>query len=185
MSLSVAMAATLAPEYEPAPFERVMAEHTPRVYRSLRYLGVPDADLPDASQEVFLVVYRRLEEFRGDASLSTWIYQICFRVARACRRRAASRRDEPVAELPVVMVDADQERAMQIEQTRHRLLLALDALPEDQRAVIVLHELEELPMSQVATLVGCPLFTAYSRHRLARKRLEESLTRVAAEGSHG
>lgn len=169
------MVATPAPRSEPVTFETVLDRHAARVYRSLRYLGVSEPDLPDISQEVFLVVYRRLEEFRGDASLSTWIYEICVRIARAWRRRAAARRDAPVAELPAVPVDADQESRLQLERTRRRLLQLLDKLPEDQRTVVVLHELEELKMADVATLLGCPLFTAYSRLRLARKRLEQLL----------
>jgi RNA polymerase sigma-70 factor (ECF subfamily) len=162
-----------------------MHEHTPRVWRSLRYLGVSEADLPDASQEVFLVVHRRLEEFRGEASLSTWIYEICCRVAKAWRRRAASRRDAPMAEPPTVAVDADQEVTLQVERARHRLTRLLDELPEDQRAVVVLHELEELSMREVASLLNCPLFTAYSRLRLARNRLSQLLKRTDAEVGHG
>jgi RNA polymerase sigma-70 factor (ECF subfamily) len=170
---------------EESPFEQVMREHAPRVIRSLRYLGVPEADLPDASQEVFLVVHRRLQEFRGEASLSTWIYEICFRVARAWRRRTATRRDAPVAELPIVPMDATQEAALQVARARERLLQILDDLPEEQRAVIVLHELEEVKMSEVASLLKCPLFTAYSRLRLARKRLEQLLTQTNFEVEYG
>lgn len=179
------MVAISAPQYEPAPFEKVMQEHTPRVFRSLRYLGIPDADLPDACQEVFLVVHRRLDQFRGDATLSTWIYEICIRVARAWRRRAAARRDAPMAEPPVVSIEPEQESCLRVEHARRHLLHLLDELPEEQRAVIVLHELEELKMAEVATLVGCPLFTAYSRLRLARKRLEQLVTRADPEVDHG
>jgi RNA polymerase sigma-70 factor, ECF subfamily len=179
------MTALSVPPDQQSPFEKVMQEHTPRVIRSLRYLGVSEADLPDASQEVFLVVHRRLHEFRGEASLSTWIYEICFRLARAWRRRAAARRDAPVAELPTVGTDATQESALQVARARHRLLQMLDELPEEQRAVVVLHELEELKMADVASLLNCPLFTAYSRLRLARKRLEQLLTRADSEVEHG
>jgi len=179
------MVAVRAPQYEPATFEVVIEEHTAKVYRSLRYLGVPESDLPDASQEVFLVVHRRLDEFRGEASLSTWIYEICFRVARAWRRRAAARRDAPTADPPVVSVDANQESLLHVAQTRRRLLQMLDKLPEDQRTVIVLHELEEMKMAEVAALLGCPLFTAYSRLRLARKRLEQLLVQADSEVDHG
>jgi RNA polymerase sigma-70 factor (ECF subfamily) len=65
------------------------------------------------------------------------------------------------------------------------LLKILDELPEEQRAVVVLHELEEVRMAEVATLLGCPLFTAYSRLRLARRRLEQLLTQQATEVEYG
>lgn len=185
VSLSCAMIVSSVTPAEESPFEKVMQEHSPRVMRSLRYLGVSESDVPDASQEVFLVVHRRLQEFRGEASLSTWIYEICFRVARAWRRRSSGRRDAPVAELPVVGIAATQESALQVARARHRLLQILDELPEEQRAVIVLHELEELKMSEVASLLRCPRFTAYSRLRLARKRLEQLLAEADFEVEHG
>ena len=155
-----------------------MNEHTDRVWRTLRYLRVPEADLADASQEVFLVVFRRLPEFRGQARLSTWIYEICLRIALASKRRAAARKELPLGELPERVnddapPDSDRVRARQV------LAAALEQLPDEQRAVIVLHEIEELSMRRVAAILGCPLFTAYSRHRLARKRLKQLL----AEGS--
>src|SRR6202035_1687813 len=68
-------------------FRRIFDGHAPTVTRTLRYLGVPEADLMDAAQEVFLVVNRRFREFEGRSSLSTWIRQICLRVALSTRRR--------------------------------------------------------------------------------------------------
>jgi RNA polymerase sigma-70 factor (ECF subfamily) len=181
VSLSLIMDAVTEPPPEVTTFVKVMEDHMPRVWRSLRYLGVPEFDLPDTCQEVFLVVHRRLGEFRGEACLSTWIYEICCRVAKAWRRRTAARRDAPMAETPVVAVDAQQESALEIARARHELSRLLDELPEEQRAVIVLHELEELPMHRVARLLGCPLFTAYSRLRLARKRLQRLLSERHSE----
>ena len=184
VNLALPMDGKLASPCQASSFEEIMRTHTPRVWRSLRYLGVSDAELPDASQEVFLVVHRRLREFRGEASLGTWIYAICCRVAKASRRRAAARRDAPMAEPPLGTIDADQESALQLERARHRLTQALDELPENQRDIVVLHELEELSMRQVAQVLDCPLFTAYSRLRLARKKLEQLLMRTDAEVGH-
>ncbi len=89
MSSSTTTAAGLPPV-----FVTIVAEHTARVWRFLRYQGVPEADLPDGSQEVFLVVHRRLPEFRGDAALTTWLYEICLHVGRARRRKHAARRED-------------------------------------------------------------------------------------------
>jgi RNA polymerase sigma-70 factor (ECF subfamily) len=184
VSLSLAMAEPSTTRFSASSFEEVMIEHTPRVFRSLRYLGVPEADVKDAAQEVFLVVHRRLDEFRGEASISTWIYEICNRIAKASRRRSASRRDAPVPEPPVVPIDANQESDLAAEQARQRLKQMLELLPEEQRLVIVLHEIEELSMRDVANLVNCPIFTAYSRLRLARKRLEQLLSMANSEEFH-
>ena len=151
------------------------------MWRTLRYFGVREADLPDASQEVFLVMHRRLPEFRGDAKLSTWVYGICCRVGMAFRRRARSNRQELVSEPPTEPVEARQHADLEILETRSRLTRLLEELPEEQRAVFVLHEIEELAMHEVATLVDCPLFTAYSRLRLAKKRLRDRLRAISEE----
>jgi RNA polymerase sigma-70 factor (ECF subfamily) len=159
-----------------------MRSQVDRVWRTLKYLGVRDADLPDAAQEVFLVVHRRLPEFRGDAKVETWIYEIACFTAKAWRRKAATRRDRPPSEsLPVIPIDAAQEADLDDARSRARLERLLEELPEEQRAVVVLHEIEELPMREVADLLGCPMFTAYSRLRLAKKRLQKALEAAREE----
>jgi RNA polymerase sigma-70 factor (ECF subfamily) len=164
-------ATNLAPPL-PAAFLAIVREHTPRVWRFLRYQGVPEADLQDGSQEVFLVVHRRLGEFRGDAQLTTWLYQICLHVGRARRRQRAARREElrssPDAEASAGTVIAAFE-------ARRVVTALLERLPEEQRAVVVLHEIEELTMPEVAKVVGCPVFTAYSRLRLAHQKMKKLL----------
>jgi RNA polymerase sigma-70 factor (ECF subfamily) len=157
-------------------FRQIFDSHAQAVTRTLRYLGVPESDLMDAAQEVFLVVNRRFREFQGRASLSTWIRQICLRVALSTRRRRGRRREEVVEQPPDAGADADQHA--RIERSEQRALLngLLDALDDDQRAVIVLYEIELLPMREVAETVGCPLQTAYSRRKAALERLRAALT---------
>lgn len=159
----------------------LIRENGVRVWRSLRYLGVDDQDLPDASQEVFLVVHRRLAEFRGESSFETWLFGICVGIARNARRRTMSQRKRfsSLVEGDEIGRDSGIERTLDLERARDRLRQALDLLPEEQREVFVLHEIEELGMRAVATTVGCPLFTAYSRLRRAR----QSLTRLVEGGS--
>lgn len=146
--------------------------HGPHVWRSLRYLGVAEADLADASQEVFVVVHRRIADFRGDAKFETWLYGICLGIARNHRRKQLKAAHcETVDAQLAEPVPTDHEAA--IDQHRMRLALrrALDRITPEQREVFVLHEIEELGMSSVAEAVGCRLFTAYSRLRLARRNL--------------
>src|SRR5687768_11748421 len=70
---------------------QVFDEHAAYVWRALRHLGVPDSELDDYCQEVFLVVHRQLATFEGRSKLRTWIYGICLRVASDRRRRARVR----------------------------------------------------------------------------------------------
>src|SRR6188472_4434348 len=71
-------------------FEAAYRAHFAFAWRSLRRLGVPERDLPDATQEVFLVVHKKLPDFDARSRLSTWVYAICLRVASDRRRRASN-----------------------------------------------------------------------------------------------
>src|SRR3954469_16481511 len=74
---------------------QVFDEHARYIWRTLRHLGVSDADTPDLCQEVFVTVHDRLPSFEGRSSLRTWLYGICIRGASEPRRRAYVRRERP------------------------------------------------------------------------------------------
>ena len=155
-------------------FEEVFRSEAASVGRALRYLGVNDAALDDACQEVFLIVHRRLHEFAG-GSVRAWIRQICVNVARTQRRTVRRRREEVVDVPPEAAVDATQHGAVEERQFRAHLLRLLDTLSEEQRTVFVLFELEQIAMAEVAAAVGCPVPTAYSRLRAARAAVRERI----------
>ena len=111
---------------------------------------------------------RKLDGFEGRSSLRTWLYGICLRTAWDHRRRAHVRLEIAVAEPPQRVVEPNQESELSHADTKRLLASLLDRLDEDKRAVFVLYELEELPMKEVAEVVGCPLQTAYSRLHAAR-----------------
>ncbi|MGH7438572.1 MAG: RNA polymerase sigma factor [Polyangiaceae bacterium] len=159
------------------PFREVFEQHAASVGRTLRYLGVAEADLMDAAQEVFLVVNRRYAEFEGRSSLSTWIHEICVRVSFSTRRRNRRRREEVVAAPPEESVDAEQDQRIVQREDRALLQQLLDTLDETQRQIVVLHEIERLPMREVAEIVGCPLQTAYSRCKAALEKMRGEIGR--------
>jgi RNA polymerase sigma-70 factor (ECF subfamily) len=146
----------------------VVREHGVFVWRTLRRLGVRDADVDDVCQEVFVVVHRRMEDFEPRASLKSWLYGICVRSAAAYRRRAPVRREVPTEAPDVGATTSGPDRSLETREALTMLDAALDDLDADKREVFVLYEVEELPMSDVAEIVGCPLQTAYSRHAAAR-----------------
>jgi RNA polymerase sigma-70 factor (ECF subfamily) len=155
----------------PPPFRRVFDEHAAFVWRTLRQLGVAPADLEDVCQDVFVTAYRKLPGFEGRSTLRTWIYGICLRVASDHRRRAWVRREQAVADVPVDGVEPSQLEDAARRQARALLDGILSELDEDKRIVFVLYEIEELPMKEIARIVGCPLQTAYSRLHAARRRV--------------
>jgi RNA polymerase sigma-70 factor (ECF subfamily) len=154
-------------------FPAVFDEYAPFVLRVMRHLGVPQSDVQDQSQEVFVAVFRGLAAFAGRSTLQTWIYGICLRVASNHRRRAHVRRERPVAELPEQPSPPVQDELLEQRRSEPRLRRLLDTLDPDKREVFVLYELEELSMKQVAALCDCPLQTAYSRLHAARRLLLE------------
>ena len=151
-------------------FADVYRDHAPFVWQVLRRLGVRPADVEDACQEVFLVVHRKLASFEQRSAMRTWLYGIAVRCAADHRRRNPPPADPP-ADAAEPAIDAGQPDSVARRQARALLDELLDALDDDKRAVFVLYELEELPMSEVAAAVGCPLQTAYSRLHAARRRL--------------
>lgn len=158
-------------------FDAVYGQNVAFVFRTLRQLGVPEATLEDAVQNVFIVVHRRLDEFEGRASVRTWLFRIVRRVAsdarRSSRRRGVS---EPVAD---TLVDAGTrpDDAAERNEATARLARLLEALDDEKRAVFVLAELEQMSLAEIADAVGVNVNTAASRLRAARLAFEKSLER--------
>ena len=148
-------------------FKELYDTHFAFVWRSLRRLRVPDSSRKDAAQDVFLVVHRRLCEFEGRAKVSTWLFGICLRVAKDYRRRAHVRRE--------VLDDSDFESvadpssdAATTAERHEDLAMFESALDDNQRAVFILFELEDMTGDEIAESLQIPLGTVYSRLRLAR-----------------
>ena len=156
--------------------------HAPFVWRTLRYLGVGEADLADVCQEVFLVVHQKLATFEGRSSLETWIYGICIRISSAHRKRAYVRREIPVADPPDASVEPRQANDLEEQRARELLQRALDGLDEEKRQVFVLFEIEERPMQEIAALIGAPLRTTYTRLHEARAEMAKAWERLSGEG---
>lgn len=167
----------------PMSAAEIFREHGAFVFRLLRRLGVPDADLDDATQDVFIIVHRSLDRYEERNRIRAWLYRICVREASRHRRMRP-----PPATMAAVDVDLlsepgarGPEEAVQDSQARADFERLLTVLDDDRRAVFVLYEVEELPMDEVALAVGCPLATAYSRLRSARKLVLAAAKRLEAQ----
>lgn len=163
-------------------FREVYNEHFRFVWRTLRALGVQERDAPDAVQDVFIVVHRKLPEFEARAKLTTWLFGICYRVASDRRRLAHVRRELPDHETLEARVDEGASPAQQAERRQEFALLerALGTLPDEQRAVFILFEINGSPCEEIAETLGAPLGTIYSRLRLAREAFRRALARLQA-----
>lgn len=153
-------------------FPEIFEQHARFLWRTLLNLGVPSREAQDLCQEVMIVVHRRLPDFDGK-SLRGWLYGICVRVASDYRRSARARHEVPFAEVPES--GAAPEPRDQLEQ--QRLMRALERLGDDKRAALILYEVEELTLAEVAEALGAPMQTVYSRIVAARQELRRELER--------
>lgn len=166
----------------------VYATHFRYVWRCLRSLGVPEATIDDAVQEVFLVVQRKLPAFDGGAELRTWLYAIVLRVARRHRVQAArdahrfQSNETSSDDFETASKDASNADLRRDVEHNERLALAqraLASLDDIKREVFVLACVEGMSAPEIASLTQVPLNTVYSRLRAARHSFAEAVAALA------
>jgi len=169
-----------------ADLGQIYRDHAADVSRWARRLRGPHADVEDVLHEVFLVVQRRLGEFRKDAKLSTWLYCITVRVVQEQRRKERWLRwlhvdrilspERPAPRTPLELLES--RRATEI--TYH----LLDGLPEAERSALILFELERLSGEQIASLTGEAVGTIWVRLHRARARFRKAYLAWERKGGH-
>ncbi|MBL8740301.1 MAG: RNA polymerase sigma factor [Myxococcales bacterium] len=171
---------------EALDFTSVYREHAAGAFRAAAAMGVPRAACDDVVQEAFLIVHRGLHTFEGRSSLKTWIAGIVLNVVRHYRRSVARRHPHEMdRHAPSVPDDLRAETRDPLEAAEHAegaalLHTLLGTLSEERREVLVLAELEELSVPEIADALEIKLNTAYSRLRLAREDFERALSRHRA-----
>jgi RNA polymerase sigma-70 factor (ECF subfamily) len=158
-------------------FAVLVERHERRVYNlALRMTG-REEDARDAAQEAFLTALRKLSSFRGEAAFTTWMHRVtvnaCYDLLRKRQRQPLLGRpgddDLPRPEPPPAPDHAD-DAAMSIDVRR-----ALLEVPEDFRAVMILHDVQDLPQEEVAAILGIPVGTVKSRLHRGRVALVRAL----------
>lgn len=170
-------------EERPNPRLRVLVDaHYDFVWRSLRRLGVHDADVDDAAQQVFVTASRKLEAIRRGCERS-FLFQTALRVASDSRRTRRRRREVAEDELGYTEEPRDPAPAtddlVDLRRARAQLDEILDDMPLDLRAVFVLFELDEATLAEISALLHVPVGTVASRLRRARLQFREAATRAA------
>jgi RNA polymerase sigma-70 factor (ECF subfamily) len=156
-----------------ARLQAVLEGHFRLVWRTLRGFGVAAGEVDDAAQEVFLTLHRRLADVVPGYE-RPFLVQTALRVA-ANRRRGRQRRREVLADDIAAFVSdlPDPEALYVVRERRARVERALDELPDDQRTVFVLFELEGFSRREISELLLLPPGTVASRLRRARDRFQE------------
>jgi RNA polymerase sigma-70 factor (ECF subfamily) len=164
-------------------FQTIYREHYPAIWRFLLHLGVPKSDVADVTHNVFLIAYRKLPGFEHRSSMRTWLCGIAFRAGRVFLRSSRVRLEVSDSDVTA----ADRAHSVSAETSRHsgELALALrllDSLPAEQREVFVLHELEQMTGTEIASMMGTSLGTVRSRLRRARESFRTRLAELGQEG---
>src|ERR1039457_987707 len=145
--------------------DTLYGQHLAKVTRWARRLAGPSADLEDLVHDIFLIALRKGFQFRGEATVDTWLFGIAQRVVWTKRRK--SRLRQWLFGQNQTMLVPPEPRTHQHELERReqsaRLYQALDRLPDVYRTALILYELEELPGEEVARLTGVPLGTVWVR----------------------
>jgi RNA polymerase sigma-70 factor (ECF subfamily) len=167
---------------EPRDLGALYRTHVRRVASWVARLAGPELDLEDTVQEVFITVRDLLPRFRGEASVTSWLYQVTARVVLRERRRSRWRRwlrgsaEETAGQLV-------SNRPTPVEELERREAVAelyriLDGLGEKYRTVFILYELEELSGQEIAELTGLKLKTVWVHLHRARQRFDEKVARL-------
>ncbi len=170
---------------EPEAFQELVEHYQERVLNTC-YRFVPNrADAEDLAQEVFVVVHQSVGRFRGESTLSTWLYRIAvsrsldfIRRSRRKKRFGLIRRNPAESEKPEEEPPAPQPDPEAYTQTRERrqvLLSALDSLAESQRIAFTLSQWEGSSYLEIADVMGISLSAVESLIHRARKNLEKHL----------
>jgi RNA polymerase sigma-70 factor (ECF subfamily) len=149
--------------------------------RTLQRLGVGPVDIEDLAQDVFLVLRRNWQQYDPARSLRPYLFAIAFRVASSHRRRRWREVPLPVVDGPDSALCPDG--LIEADQARNVVLKVLQSIPLPRRAVLVMHDLDDVPVQVVATTLSIPLFTAYSRLRKARRELRSAIVRNQERGA--
>jgi RNA polymerase sigma-70 factor (ECF subfamily) len=170
-------------------FEVMMRRHNRALYRTARSIMKDDAEAEDVLQEAYLQVYHKLDGFRGESSLATWLTRIVVNEALARLRKTTRRAEiiqisaEPPPEDDTVETPMNESPAEQPEQAASRaevrrlLEQQIDALPDAFRTVFVLRAVEEMSVEETASCLGIPEATVRSRYFRAKGMLREALAR--------
>jgi|SRR5436190_16319316 len=151
------------------------------VFHALRWLGARPQEIEDLAQEVFIALRRSWPHYDSSRPLRPYLFGVAFRVVSMQRRKR--KYEVAFARLEVRDWGPGPDEALQAKQARGTVLRALEKIPLQRRAVLVMHDLEQVPMRQVAATLSLPLFTAYSRLRKARTELQAAIRRGAKDAS--
>ncbi|MDX2556255.1 RNA polymerase sigma factor SigM [Streptomyces stelliscabiei] len=171
---------------DPEAFGELVRRHRDRLWAvALRTLGDRE-EAADAVQDALVSAYRAAHTFRGQAAVTTWLHRITVNACLDRARKTASRKTSPVDDterLEQLLEPHESASAPAERNDLHRQLLeALGTLPQDQRAALVLVDMQGYPVAEAARILDVPTGTVKSRCARGRARLLPLLTHLRTDG---
>lgn len=178
---------------DPDAFEELVKRYQQKVYTIAYGICHNQQDALDIGQEVFIKVHRKLKAFRGASSFYTWLYRITTNLSidfqRRKKRITTVDFDEAILEEPLPEVRRGEEKKfdpraiLERKEIHGAILKAIEMLPEDQKAAIVLRELENLSYKEIAEAMECSVGTVMSRLHYGRQKLKQMLSPLLSQSS--
>lgn len=158
-------------------FEAIYRTHAGRLYSLARRMAGNPSDAEDLLQEIFLAAHRKIDSFRGDSALGTWLYRLATNLCLDHLRSRAVKAGQMTGALDdqVGLADAGSRRLAERTVTKMDLERAIAQLPDGCRAAFVLHDIEGLEHREVAEMLGIAEGTSKSQVHKARLRLRAML----------
>jgi RNA polymerase sigma-70 factor (ECF subfamily) len=163
-----------------AEFATIYHREFSYVWHTLRRLGVPQRELADVAQNVFIIVYSRFDLYDASRPLRPWLFGVSFRVAADYLRLARHAREMVRDDIEVAYGGPPADELMANREDEAMLREALDALDLDRRAVLVAHDFDGTTGPEIADALGIPLKTMYYRLRTGREQFIAVVRRIQA-----
>jgi RNA polymerase sigma-70 factor (ECF subfamily) len=167
-------------------FNQIVLKYKDKVFNTAyRFLGNYQ-DASDLTQECFILVYNGIKNFRGESSLSTWIYRI---TVNTCKNRLKSlerKKDSRTLSLREKILDIKENNDSPVElferkELESKVQNAIDSLPEDWKEIVILRDIEGLAYYEIAKILECEVGTVKSKLHRARMALKDKLKGIIYE----
>jgi len=155
---------------------RAFQDQLDYIHRTLLRLGADLSDVEDLVQDVFMALRGAWQRCDKSRPLRPYLFGIAFRIVAAHRRKR--NREVPLGLVDVPDAQVDFDASVRTMQARRLILAALDRVPLPRRAVLIMYELDDIPVAEIASALKIPLFTIYGRLRKGRRELAAAVRRL-------
>jgi RNA polymerase sigma-70 factor (ECF subfamily) len=158
-------------------FRELVEMHRDRIYAFVFYMTGDRSDADDITQETFIKAYKGLSKFRGDSSVYTWLHRIAMNLCIDRVRKLKKRKEVPLSEIIPSHVE-EPFREAERSELRRIIEVALSGIPEKQRVILIMYEIQGFSYEEIASILGCPIGTVRSRLHKARNGLRERISKL-------